>query len=359
MQPRVAIIYLCWGMVDYVDDVVEAIAAQTYDHEALTCFMVTAGSTDGIQEKIKRDVLPRSGKDLPKTVLLDDPVNRGFAGNNNVAVRQALEEGFDYIFLHNGDLKLHQDALKDLVRLAESDETIGSAQSLVLYWNDHNKVNVSGGVFHVAGYAYARDNLTALDQVRYEDGEEVAYASGAAALYRSSVLKEVGLMEEGFFMYHEDLELGLRMRMAGYRNVLAATSWAYHDYQFSRNPKKFAWMEVYRWVVVGAFYKWPTLVFLSPLLVCVEIGTWFMALRGGWIGAKVKMVQKTFDPKTWKLFFKVRRRAQALRRVDDRELLKFVSGRIEAQEQHNWIVEYVANPVLSVWLAAMRFIVRW
>ncbi len=359
MKPRVAIIYLCWGMRDYVEPVVQAVSAQTYPKESMKLFMVTAGSKDGIQDVIRQEVLPRSRQDLPETVLLDDPVNRGFAGNNNVAVREAMDEGFDYIFLHNGDLKLHQNAIAELVDLAESDNTIGSVQSLVLYWNNHEQVNTSGGVFHAVGYGYARDNLKSITDIHYKNGSEISYASGAAVLYRTSALRDVGLMEEGFFMYHEDLELGIRLFLAGFKNVLGMNSWAFHDYKFSRNEKMFAWTELYRWIVVLSFYKIPTLILLLPLLMCVELGTWIMAARGGWLKAKLYPYKEVWKKKTWQLLWTIRSRAQRLRVKTDRELLAFVTGKIEAQEQHNAVVEYVANPVISLWLRVIRFIVRW
>ncbi len=359
MKPRVAIIYLCWGMRDYVHPVVKALASQSYPKGLMKIFMVTAGSKDGIQEVIKKDVLPRSGSDLPETVLLDDPVNRGFAGNNNVAVKQALDEGFDYIFLHNGDLALESRAIEELVNLAESDDSIGSVQSLVTYWDDHEKVNVSGGVFHVAGYGYARDNLKALSDLNHENGDEIAYASGAAVLYRTDALRKVGMMEEGFFMYHEDLELGLRLRMAGYKNVLATKSLAYHDYNFSRNTKKFAWMELYRVVAVKAYYKIFTLILLAPILLVIEAGTWLMALKGGWVQAKFYQYTELMKPRTWKLILKIRKRAQSLRIISDKEFLQSVSGSIAGQETESFIVTAIANPIIELYLRCVRAIVIW
>ncbi|MBU1126617.1 glycosyltransferase family 2 protein [Patescibacteria group bacterium] len=359
MHPKVAIIYLCYGNLKHLPEVVKGLELQTYPKEAMTVYMVPNGSPDGIAEAIRREVLPRSGMDLPRIVLIDDGVNHGFAGGNNVATRQALDEGHDYIFLHNGDLKLEPQAIEALVTSAESDEKIGSVQSLVLYWHQPDTVNVSGGIFHLAGYGFARDNLVKLDQFNRHDGEEIAYASGAAVLYRSSALRKVGLLEEGFFMYHEDLELGLRLRIAGYNNILSTESRALHDYSFSRNPKKFAWMELYRWVVILSYYKIATLVILMPVLLSIELGTWFMALTGGWFKAKVWQCLEFFKPRTWKLIIEMRRRAKRLRTITDRQQLSFVTGKIEAQEARSFVVDNIANPIISFCLRIIRGIVVW
>ena len=359
MQPKIAIVYLCWGMKTYLHDIVEAVAKLDYPKDRLTFILVPAGSPDGIVDAIRSDVVPRSGQDLPEVVLLDDGHNRGFAANNNLAIRYALERDFDYVFLHNGDLKLAPDSMTEAVRLAEASPEVGSVQCLVRYWHEQDKVNVTGGVIHIAGYGFARDNGKLMSEIKVSDGEDIAYASGAAVLYRAAALKRVGLLEEGFFMYHEDLELGMRLRFAGYRNLLAAKSFAYHDYKFSRNPKKFAWMELYRNVVVYAYYKPATLLLFAPLLLAIELGSWPLALKGGWIKAKAWAFGQWFLPSTWKLLWRMRERAQRLRAIPDREFLKFVVGKIEHQETASPLMDQLINPLVDEAFKAGRKVIFW
>lgn len=359
MSPRVAIVYLCHGNLRHLPEVVSSLSALDYPREALSVMMIPNGSPDGIAQEIRDHVLPRAGRDLPEIILHDDGINWGFAKANNIGIEWAKDQGFDYVFLHNGDLHLHPLAIKEAVALAEGDQQIASVQSLVLYWHDHTKVNVSGGMVHLAGYGFARDNGALLDSLHYENGSEVNYASGAAVLYRISILRQVGNLEEGFFMYHEDLELGLRLRLAGYKNVLCTKSWGYHDYSFSRNPKKFAWMELYRWLVILAYYRVRTLLLLLPVLLAIEVGTWLMAARGGWLKAKFWALREWFKPRTWRLLFHLKSRARELRKISDRELLRLFTGKIEAQETNNVWMEKAINPAINdAWQAAYKMI-RW
>lgn len=356
---RICLVYLCYGNLRHLPQVVSSLAELTYPKEKMTVVMVPAGSPDGIAEAIRRDVLPRSGKDLPEIILMDDGENRGFAGNNNHAIRWALEQGFDGIFLHNGDLYLDPEAITKLVHALDSDPKIAAAQSLICYWNDHEKVNVSGGMVHVAGYGFARDNEKSLADIAYPPISDIVYSSGAATLYRAEALKEVGLLEEGFFMYHEDLELGLRLRIAGWRNVLVGESLAFHDYQFSRNPKKFAWMELYRWIVILGYLRFRTLILLAPLLFCLEIGSWLMSLKGAWVQAKVWALREWFNPRTWLLLSGMRLRAQRLRKISDRELMELFTGKIEGQETSGFLMERVVNPLIDRLWRAHYFLIRW
>ncbi|MBU0614026.1 hypothetical protein KJ766_01935 [Patescibacteria group bacterium] len=176
---------------------------------------------------------------------------------------------------------------------------------------------------------------------------------------RSSALKKVGLLEDAFVMYHEDLELGLRLRIAGYKNVLCSGAQALHDYSFSRNPNKFKWIELYKWMVVFSYWKIGTLVLLSPVLLTVEIGSFFLSIKGGWQSAKFWSYGMLCSKKTWDNIFRMRSRVKNLRKIKDKELLKFVSGKIENQEVSNIIIDKIANPILSVYVEILKIVVFW
>jgi GT2 family glycosyltransferase len=320
--------------------------------------MIPNGAQDGVQDLIKRDILPRSGNDLPQILLIDDGINHGFAGGNNIGIKWVIDNGFDYIFLNNGDLKLDQHTIEEMVRVMESNKSIGSSQAFVRMWNDTQIVNATGGVMHVAGFGYARDNGEELPSVHRQNYDEVMYSSGAAVMYRASALKKVGLLEEGFFMYHEDLELGLRLRFAGYKNVLAANAYTFHNYNFSRNPKKFQWMETYRIVVLLSYLKIQSLILLLPILKMIECGVWLMAINGKWLKAKLLSCIELCKPKTWKLISRMRTRAQKLRIIDDREWMKLLSPVIEYQEKETSAVRIGNRIVKFFWKIIFKFI-KW
>lgn len=357
-QPRVSIIYLCHGNERHLPKVVEAFEALTYPKELLTIYFIPNASPDGITKKIREDVLPRSEKDLPKCILIDNGLNEGFAHGNNQGIVRAIEAGDDYVYLNNGDLFLDARAIDEMVKLAESDKKIAAIQSMVYFWHEPEKVNTTGGMVHAAGYGYARDNGDSRADVHVEQGEEIAYASGASVLYRLSALEKVGLLEEGFFMYHEDLELGWRLKIAGYKNVLCTSAWAYHDYKFSRNPMMFSWIELYRWVVLLSYLKLGTMIVFAPLWLAIEMGSWVLALRSKTLKAKWWALKEVFTHKTWDLWRSMRHRAQVLRRVDDRELLQFMTGRIDNQEVDS-IAMRMINPIVDMCFRITRFFVRW
>jgi GT2 family glycosyltransferase len=190
---------------------------------------------------------------------------------------------------------------------------------------------------------------------------DVGYVSGAIAMFRTSLLRELGYMEEAFFLYHEDTELSLRYALRGYRTVCVSQALGYHAYQFLRNKKNLEWMERNRYAILLLSYKLPTLILLAPIFVCTEVALWFFALRGGWVREKWNATTAWLSPALWRIWLPKRAALQRTRTVSDRFLLQRCTGAItfQEQEQQHWLVRRVANPILGAYLKVLQTIVRW
>lgn len=350
MMPKVAIIYLSYNGIRYLDEVIAAMRALDYPQDRLELIVVDNASNDGSPEYLRQ---------VEGITLFLNETNLGFAEGNNIGTQHALEQGADYIFLHNNDLVLDPSAIMHAVRLAESDSKIGSVQSLMLLWKHPDTINSTGGMVHFLGLGFVRDNGKKLTDCEAQTGEEIAYASGAAVLYRSSVLQEVGLLDPFLFLYHEDLELGWRIRLAGYRNVLSMESRAYHDYEFKRSVQKFFWMERNRWLVHFSHLTWPTLILLLPFMLVFEIPLLAFSILGGWWKEKFRVYQALCNPRSWRYVAGKRKESRLIRRVSDRKIVSLFTGKIEHQETSNPIVNSIGNPLLSILWSLLRWIIRW
>lgn len=355
MMPKVAIVYLSYNGKRYLDEVISALGALDYPKDRLELVFVDNASSDGSQEYLRS---------VDGITFFANADNLGFAEGNNIGINHAMLHGADYVFLHNNDLKLAPDAISRAVELAESDPTIGSVQSLMLLWKRPDIINSTGGMVHFLGFGFVRDNGRLLTEViggvptPRRDGEEIAYASGAAVLYRSSVLKQVGLLDPFLFLYHEDLELGWRIRLAGYRNVLSLHSRAYHDYEFKRSIQKFFWMERNRWLVHFSHLKWPTLFLLLPFLFLLELPLLAFALKGGWFKQKLLVYRALLSPRAWRYVAGKRAESRRIRRVSDRDIVSLFTPKIDHQETQNLVVKYIGNPVLDLLWAVLRLTIR-
>ena len=212
---------------------------------------------------------------------------------------------------------------------------------------------------HFLGFGFVRDNGRLASDVTVADGSEIAYASGAAVLYRASVLREVGLLDPFLFLYHEDLELGWRIRLAGFKNVFARNSVTYHNYKFKRAFAKFYWMERNRYIVHFTHLKLATIVLLAPLLLGMEIMMLVLSIKGGWWKEKFAAYRDALNPAVWKHIFEGHKKSAHLRRVSDREIVRMFTSKVEHQETSSFIVDKIGNPLLTIVWFVLKRIIWW
>jgi GT2 family glycosyltransferase len=359
MLPTVSLIYLSYFSEPFLEEVILSLEQLDYPKEKIKLIFVDNASTDKSCDIIREKLVARSGESFPEVLFFPQEENTGFAKGNNLGINHALLDGTDYVYLHNNDAKLHKEAIKEAVLLAESDRQIGSVQSTMCLWQNEDILNSTGGMVHFLGFGYVRDNGSRQDSVQYKDGEEIAYASGAAVLYRASALREVGLLDPYLFLYHEDLELGWRLRLAGYKNVLSTKSMVYHHYEFKRSIQKFYWMERNRLLVHLSHLRWKTIFLLAPWLIGLEFALLPLSFKGGWFREKFFVWVAWLSPKTWKYLAKKRKESAIIRRVKDKEIVRLFVGKIAHQDVASPIVDRFANPLLSfVWRLILPLI-RW
>lgn len=152
---------------------------------------------------------------LPPTVSLRrNAANLGFAGGHNQAIRLAMEQDFDFIWLFNNDASvLASDTLPALIRIMESDP--GCAAVSPRLEDDHGRVYFNGGEHD---WKNRQSNWPSLEKMQKLDGATPVdqWLSGAALLLRVAALRKVGLLDERYFAYYEDNELSVRLAKAGW-----------------------------------------------------------------------------------------------------------------------------------------------
>ncbi len=372
-MPRVAIIYLSFHSEPYLPDLIPALEKVTYPKDHWTFVVVdNPHPTHGLSMKaLERDVLSRSEKSLPQVVLLPQEINSGFSGGNNAGIRWALENGFDYVYLLNNDALPEPGFLEPLIDAMEQHKTIGCAQSLITLYPRTDLLNTNGNAFHFLGFGYSNGYLESKDssvdmKLPQNDtrtrAHPINYASGAGVMLRADLLKTYGLWDEDFWMYHEDLEYSIRLKMHGYSVVCVYDSVIGHKYEFSRSITKFQFMERNRYAVLLMFYKIPTLILLLPALLGVELAMLFFAWKGGWFQQKILAYKAWLSPKFWGIWLAKRKKIQSTRTINDRTLLsQSTVGEILFQEASTStpIVKYFANAILNLYRRIVIAIVWW
>lgn len=180
--------------------------------------VVDNASTDGSLEIARRK--------FPDLEVLESTWNRGFAGGNNLGLREALEEGADYAVLVNMDARVAPDCIAKLVAAAENRPEAALVGATICS-EDGKLVEFDGRQFDpvltAGGYADTPRGRRTRDKV-----SPAAYACGAGMLLRLEAFREIGLFSESFFAYHEDVELALRARLFGYEVVNVGDAFVFH-----------------------------------------------------------------------------------------------------------------------------------
>lgn len=351
--PKIALVYLSFHCEPYMDDVVGSLKNITYPKDRLELVIVDNPHPEyGPSVRyIEENVMPLSGRELPHVTLLPQSENTGFAGGNNIGARWALEHGFDYVFFHNNDGFLASNALEPLVNAMEADKTIGAAQSLMLLHPETELVNSTGNAYHYLGFGYCNEYRTKAADLNLPAVSEVSYASGAALLMRADLMKQYGLWDEDYFLYHEDLEWSMRLRLLGYRAVMVRDSVFYHKYQFSRSITKYYWMERNRYGFMMTYFRLPTLLLLLPMWLILEGGLILFSFKNGWWPERLKVYKYWFNLSHLKLWLKKRRHIQTIRRYSDRSLLRNAAAGIYFQDtkMESPLLKYVGNPLMTLY----------
>lgn len=185
--------------------------------EEACIIVVDNASTDGSFEMIA-DRFP-----AVRTIRMQE--NTGFCRAVNAGIAMSSTR---YVIFLNNDTVVEPGFVKELETVMEQDKKIFSASAKILSMQDHEKIDDAGDFYCALGWAFARGKGKA--PARYEKDCDIFAACAGAAIYRRELLEEtkVGLFDEEHFAYFEDIDIGYRAKIYGYRNKFAANSIVYH-----------------------------------------------------------------------------------------------------------------------------------
>jgi hypothetical protein len=235
-------------------------------------------SSDNSSEYVK--------KVFKEVVVIESEKNLGFASGNNLGIKKALELKSDYIFLLNPDTVIDEDCLSSLIKNA-NDRTI--LQPLILLFKNGKKtniVNTAGGYLNFLGFSYCGGYKN--PSSNFQSTQEIIVASGAGVFIPNKVFKEIGGFDELFFMYHEDVDLFWRARLAGYKIMLLPSAKMWHKYEFSRNKKKFFYSERNRLLFLFKNFSIKMILVVLPALIISDILMILFSIKEGWFGYKLR-----------------------------------------------------------------------
>src|SRR5579859_855902 len=179
----------------------------------------------------------------PKTTILRSDSNLGFTDGNNLALKFALEHGSpDYVLLLNNDTTVAPDFLEELVKSAETNPRAGIITPKIFFSPSkefHHESYTSdqrGKVFWYAGGSIDWPHFDAfhrgvdeVDRGHFDAQKDSEFATGCCALIPKKIIDKVGFFDSRYFLYLEDVDLSLRVLLAGYKIVFCPTAQIWHE----------------------------------------------------------------------------------------------------------------------------------
>jgi GT2 family glycosyltransferase len=216
--PHCTIIVLNFNGVQLLPACLDSLAQQT--GASIETVIIDNASTDGSKELVAHK--------YPWARFMTLEKNSGFSIANNVAVRDAIERGSDYVLLLNNDTFAAPDFVAQMLAIIDADPQIAVVSPKIFFAHAPDKLWYAGGDFSLWTSATGHRGWKRTDHGQFDQRQGVTQATGCAMLVRCSVIRNVGLLDEQFWIYAEDLDWSVRFVKAGYRIAFAPKARLWH-----------------------------------------------------------------------------------------------------------------------------------
>jgi GT2 family glycosyltransferase len=299
VDTKVAVVVPNWNGADSLKACLDSLLVQSLKNHLI---VVENGSVDGSLELLEK---------YPQVEVIRHSENLGYTGGVNPGFRRAIELGLDYVAPFNNDAVADKDWLKNLVDVLDKNPKVGIVTSKILT-TDGKKIDSTGDYLTVWGLPYPRGRGEK-DINKYDGDTEIFGASGGASLYRVGMLEKVGLLDDDFFAYYEDVDLSFRAQLAGWKVRYQPKAIAYHQigatssklkgfatYQTMKNQQILLYKNLPK-ARRGIIWRRFTLAHTLFLLRAISRGQGWPAikgdLRGSWLilkkGGERRRIQKS------------------------------------------------------------------
>ena len=271
----VSIIILNYNAGELLLNCVESVLKTNYDN--FEVIVVDNVSNDNSHKKCKEK--------FEKLILIENKKNYGYCEGNNIGIKNANGE---FIVILNPDTIVEKEWLNNFIdAYNKNNDALYQPKILSLY--EKNILQSTGNMIQLFGFGYAK-NKGILDQHKSEEITEIGYASGTCLFTSKKMLDEIGLLDPFIFLYHDDLELGLRAAQLGFKSYYVPKSVIYHaeSYSLKWGSKKFFWLERNRKYCLLTHLSKSTYHKMRFSLFFVDIMVWIFYISKGFLLAKIR-----------------------------------------------------------------------
>ena len=212
---KVAVVILNFKVKDLTIKCLQSVQKSTY--QSVDIIVVDNDSQDGIGGELCKF------KDVK---FIQNKDNLGYAGGNNVGIKYALNKKVDYVFVLNPDTTIDKKAIENLLKSSEKESAQVSGPKIFL--GNSKTIWYAGGIFDTENVLGIHRGVDEKDQGQYDSSVETDYITGAALFVSGEVFERVGLFDEDYFLYYEDMDFCLRVKDSGFKIMYFPQAVVYH-----------------------------------------------------------------------------------------------------------------------------------
>ena len=218
LNKKIAIIIVNWKQYELTKSCLDSLQKIEYDN-----YKIILIDNESNQKKLK---LLKNQFENIKT--FPNEKNLGFTGANNIGIEYAIKNEFEYVMLLNNDTEVNKKFLTPLLKSFQNDNSLGAVQPLIMNYNNRAKVwNAGGYLNNFFGFPYTNKSNN--------KNQQIDWITGCCMLLKTNVIKKVGLLDENFFAYYEDVDWSLRIKESGYKLGFVESSVIFHHGTISSN----------------------------------------------------------------------------------------------------------------------------
>ena len=221
-EPLVGCVIVNWN--GWQDTVACLNALGLIEYSRLFVVVVDNGSSD--------DSVAHLRAAHPDICVLEANKNLGFSGGNNAGIREVMRHEVDYVWLLNNDTQPASSTLRELVRTAEADPSLGAVGSVLHYATEPERIQAWGG-----GWIKLWNGYCSHATQPPKRGRGLDFLTAASMLVKRKALDDVGLMDDRFFLYWEDADLCFRLRKKGWSLGVAQNTVVLHKVNASTQKR--------------------------------------------------------------------------------------------------------------------------
>lgn len=226
MSKKIAIILVNYNGEKYNEECICSILKSTYDNYEI--IIVDNASTDNsvklLREKFDENI---------KIIISNE--NLGFSGANNIGIKYALNNGFDYVMLLNNDTIIEKDMINIMINASEGNKAVSPK---IYYYDNKSLIWSAGGDINWKKGLPIQYGINSKDNYENNKKKNIQFATGCCILMPIEIIRKIGMMSEDYFLYYEDTDYCVRIIEEGFEIVYEPKAIMYHKVSASTGGEK-------------------------------------------------------------------------------------------------------------------------